>query len=122
MRRRIVLALLVSIASVGTLFSQEEERSPPVSSQDVAILERAKELLPDEAHWNRRDDRNCLPDAKVLSLFCALQKASIEKLGTYDHRRAALQEVRFAIEEVSKGREFEDNKNMFTNFGQRFGP
>ena len=107
MRLRIVLALLATVAAAGTSFGQEEERSPPVSSEDVAILLRAKELLPDEAHWHRHGDRNCLPAAKVLTLFCALHKASVEVLGEYDHRRAALQEVRFAIEEVTKGREFE---------------
>ena len=115
MRLRIVLALLATVAAAGTSFGQEEERSPPVSSEDVAILLRAKELLPDEAHWNRHGDRNCLPDAKVLTLFCALHKASVEVLGEYDHRRAALQEVRFAIEEVTKGREFEHRLMDFNN-------
>jgi hypothetical protein len=48
-------------------------------------------------------------------LFCALQAASIEVLGQYDHRRVALQEVRFAIERVSGGREFEHRLMDFNN-------
>ena len=44
-----------------------------------------------------------------------MQKASIEVLGQYDHRRVALQEVRFAIEEVSGGREFEHRLMDFNN-------
>lgn len=55
------------------------------------------------------------PDAKTLSLFCALKKASIEVIGVYDHRRAAVQNVRFAIEDVTKGREFEHRLMDFNN-------
>jgi hypothetical protein len=50
-----------------------------------------------------------------FSLFCALQKASIDVLGTYDHRRAALQEVRFAVEDATKGREFEHRLMDYNN-------
>jgi len=39
-------------------------------------------------------------------------------LGNYDHRRVALQEVRFAIEEVSGGREFEHRLMDFNNLPQ----
>jgi hypothetical protein len=51
----------------------------------------------------------------TYSLFCALHKSSVEVLGTYDHRRAALQEVRFSIEAVTKGREFEHRLMDFNN-------
>jgi hypothetical protein len=95
-RRRIVLGLLAVVLPLSVSLSQDEDNAPPVSAQDLAILLRAKELLADEAHWNRHDDRNCPPQAKTYSLFCALQKASVEVLGEYEHRRAALQEVRFA--------------------------
>ena len=54
-------------------------------------------------------------DDKAWSLFCALQKASIEVLGKYDHRRVALQEVRFAIEDVTNGREFEHRLMDYNN-------
>jgi hypothetical protein len=92
-----------------------EQRDQPVSTEDVRILDRAIELLPDERHWNRHDTRECPPGAPALSLFCALQAASIEVLGQYDHRRVALQEVRFAIERVSGGREFEHRLMDFNN-------
>jgi hypothetical protein len=115
MRRRIALVLLALFLPLSPSLSQEEDRTPAVSSQDLAILTRAKQLLPDEAHWNRHDDRNCPPEATTYSLFCALHKASIEVLGAYDHRRAALQEVRFSIEAVTKGREFEHRLMDFNN-------
>jgi hypothetical protein len=78
-------------------------------------LKRADEILSDETKWNRKDDRTCRPEDKEWSLFCALEKASIEVLGKYDHRRAALQEVRFAIEDVTQGKEFEHRLMDFNN-------
>ena len=92
-----------------------EDRDQPVSLKDLEILDRASELLSNESVWNRKDTRECPPDAQTLSLFCALQKASVEVLGSYDHRRAALQDVRFAIEDVTKGREFEHRLMDFNN-------
>lgn len=92
-----------------------EDRDQPVSLKDLVILDRASDLLSSESAWNRNDTRECPADAKTLSLFCALQKASIEVIGTYDHRRAALQDVRFAIEDVTKGREFEHRLMDFNN-------
>lgn len=86
-----------------------------MSRDDLRILERADALLATEESWNRHDDRNCPAGQRSLSLFCALQAASVEVLGSYDHRRVALQEVRFAIEEVSGGKEFEHRLMDFNN-------
>jgi hypothetical protein len=95
-----------------------EQRGQPVDEHDLRILDGAAALLADESHWNRHDTRECEAKAATLSLFCALQKASIDVLGKYDHRRVALQEVRFAIEEVSGGREFEHRLMDFNNLPQ----
>jgi len=95
-----------------------EQRDQPVDESDLRILDRAAALLADESHWNRHDNRECDAKATTLSIFCALQKASIEVLGQYDHRRVALQEVRFAIEEVSGGREFEHRLMDFNNLAE----
>jgi hypothetical protein len=80
-------------------------------------LTRAAELLEDESAWNRADDRECADDEATgkRSLFCALQKACIEVLGKYDHRRVALQEVRFAVEDATRGRDFEHRLRDFNN-------
>jgi hypothetical protein len=77
-----------------------ERRDQPVTAEDLRILERADQILASEAQWNRRDTRECGRTDKTWSLFCALQKACIEVLGVYEHRRVALQEVRFAVEEM----------------------
>ena len=94
-----------------------ERRDNSVSEEDVEILAGATRLLVDESGWNRSDDRNCDDDEATgkRSLFCALQKASIEVLGEYNHRRVALQEVRFAIEDVTDGREFAHRLMGFNN-------
>jgi hypothetical protein len=92
-----------------------ERRDQAVTEEDIRILRRADEILADETKWNRNDTRICKPDDKVWSLFCALQKASIEILGDYDHRRVALQEVRFSVEDETKGQEFEHRLRDYNN-------
>lgn len=94
-----------------------ERRDQPVTVADVRILTRAAELLRDESVWNRADDRECADDEATgkRSLFCALQKACIDVLGSYDHRRVALQEVRFAVEDATRGRDFEHRLRDFNN-------
>jgi len=94
-----------------------EQRDQPVTADDVAILVRAEALLSSAAVWNRADDRECQDDEATgkRSLFCALEKACIDVLGSYDHRRVALQEVRFAVEDATRGRDFEHRLRDFNN-------
>ncbi len=92
-----------------------ERRDLPVTAEDLRILDRADAILSDQARWNRQDDRTCTPEDTTWSLFCALQRASVEVLGDYDHRRAALQEVRFAIEAAAPGQEFEHRLRDYNN-------
>lgn len=83
------------------------DRARPADGADLAILERAGEILASPDLWDRHDDRQCADSDTTYSLFCALQKASKEILGAYEHRRTALQEVRFAIEDARPGLEYE---------------
>ncbi len=94
-----------------------ERRDRPVDRDDLRILLRAEALLSDAAGWNRDDDRVCVDDERSgrRSLFCALHRASLEVLAAYEHRRAALQEVRFAIEDATGGRAFEHRLRDFNN-------
>jgi hypothetical protein len=96
---------------------QLEQRDQPVTADDLRILARAQDLLKDDAGWNRQDDRECQDDEASgrRSLFCALQKACIDVLGRYDHRRVALQEVRFAVEDATRGRDFAHRLRDFNN-------
>jgi hypothetical protein len=110
-----------SIALTGTLLAAAvvgiwargqmavESRDQPATADDVRILRWADALLGDASVWNRHDDRVCDDDeaSGKRSLFCALQKADREILGEYQHRNVALQEVRFAIQDATRGRQTE---------------
>jgi hypothetical protein len=100
---------------------QLEQPDQPVTADDVAILARAQALLTTDSVWNRADERECKDDeaSGKRSLFCALQKACIDVLGSYDHRRVALQEVRFAVEDATRGRDFAHRLRDFNNLPER---
>jgi hypothetical protein len=92
-----------------------ERRDQPVTQDDLRILVRASEILSSPSVWNRHDTRECHPADTTWSLFCALEKASRDVLKEYRHREVALQEVRFAIEDVTDGREFEHRLRDYNN-------
>ena len=106
----VVPAVVVGVIIIGGIRQQlrVESREQPVTEADLRILQRAADsLLKDPASWNRHDDRVCSDDEATgkRSLFCALQKADTEVLGTYEHRNVALQEVRFAVEDATRDRQ-----------------
>jgi hypothetical protein len=92
-----------------------ESRSQPVTGEDLRILQRADQILSSPAVWNRKDTRTCKPADRTWSLFCALEKASLDVLGAYRHREVALQEVRFAIEDATRGIQFEHRLMDYNN-------
>ena len=94
-----------------------ERRDRPADDDDLRILHRAVELLRDQSAWNPQDDRVCIDDERNArrSLFCALHQASLDVRGEYDHRRVALQEVRFAIEDATGGQAFEHRLRDYNN-------
>ena len=72
-------------------------------------------MLSSETVWNRKDARICLLEDRTRSLFCALEQAQLDLFGEYRHRAVALQEVRFAIDDVTSGREFEHRLRDYNN-------
>jgi hypothetical protein len=119
MKLVVFLGCLLVLSLAGATFWRLwlERRDQPVTTEDLRILERADALLKDELAWNRNDDRACDDDRATgtFSLFCALETACTEVLGEYDHRRAALQEVRGVVEEATRGRAFEHRLMDFNN-------
>jgi len=120
----LVFTIFLSCSSTGekqvkSQFTQTsaelEKRDQKVSNEDLKILQMAKEILSVESVWNQKDNRKCNQNDRKWSLFCALWTASYEVLDEYQHRRVALQEVRFAIEDVSNGQEFEHRLMDFNN-------
>jgi len=103
---RIALVITVALAACRHGASptppppaDDSDANPAVTDEDRTILARADALLASEAVWNRHDTRDCPAGETRWSLFCALHDATIEVLGRYDHRRAALQQVRFVVDE-----------------------
>lgn len=80
-----------------------EKRDVKVTQIDLDILLKTNALLKDESVWRKDAVRICDESVK-LSLYCALEKASIEMNGKYIHRQPALQEVRFVIDDNYKNR------------------
>jgi hypothetical protein len=105
-----VLAILVGLAALGQAQSvagaqadpcNESYVKPPVAKADVQIAKRARQILDSPKRWNRADTRVCPPGARTFSLYCALEKATDEVSGNFEHRGAAMQEARFIIEDIS---------------------
>ena len=88
---------------------------PPVTQADLEILKRARALLNSELKWNRADNRVCPAEAKTVSLYCALQMATVEMSGKAEHRGAALQEARFVIDEIAADRNYEHRLMNYNN-------
>jgi hypothetical protein len=109
----ILLVFLVG----GLQLLWHERPDQPVTMADLQILERADALLKDESSWNRNDDKQCDDDdtSRRWSLYCAIEAACRDVVGVCEHTRVASQEVRFAIEEVTRGKQFEGRLMGFNN-------
>jgi len=77
----------------------------PVSETDLAIVEKARQILEAQDQRNVNGDRNCDDDlaSSRFSVFCALYVASVEIDGVYRHRRPALQAARDSLWERFPG-------------------
>jgi hypothetical protein len=109
--------VLVVFLAGGLQLLWHERPNQPVTAADLRILERADALLRDEASWNRSDDKQCQDDdtLRKWSLYCAIEAACREVAGSCEHTRVASQEVRFAIEEATRGRQLEGRLMGFNN-------
>ena len=118
----VVAAVAILMCSAGLLAqshsnkeSDDPDARPPVTQADVQIVQRAKKILDSPAKWNRSDTRNCPAEAKTFSLYCALEKATIEVTGNFQHRGAAMQESRFVIDEMAPNRNYHHRLMDYNN-------
>jgi hypothetical protein len=89
---------------------------PPVTENDLHVIARTREILNSADKWNHADSGTCAPDATTFSLLCALQKASTEVNGSFDNRGAAVQEMRFAIDDlVGNAKHYNSRLTDFNN-------
>jgi hypothetical protein len=82
----------------------DADRQLRPTAADAQIISRAINLLPDVASWNKNDNRECPPEQKKLSMFCALMQATTEISGGIHYRQPALQSVREVLNTVDARR------------------
>lgn len=117
MRLLIVLLFFAFTASAqDPKFSGPSDANPPVAEVDLHIVNRAREVLNSPDRWNRADNRKCPPAEETYSLYCALEKATIELTSQFQHRGAVMQQARFAIDEVlAKGNHYHHRLMDYNN-------
>jgi len=81
----------------GLALTWDEGVESPPSQTDLDIFLAARNLLRDEDLWDREDDRDCANDGSLISLYCALARATAAEMGRYQHRQPAMQAVRRVI-------------------------
>jgi hypothetical protein len=98
-------------------FNIDHDPDVPVSETDLRIIRKTKELLKGESLWHKNDDRDCTDDIQEqrYSLFCALQSASIEVEGEYNHRNAIMQKIRHTIVTIYPDKVWEHRLRDFNN-------
>jgi len=88
--RSIVLAFGILVHASSLAGAQTLAGSAPgfvpskeadIGAWDVAIVRRAAAMIASPAQWNRSDKGSCVPDAKTVSLRCALQRAVDDAAG-----------------------------------------
>jgi hypothetical protein len=80
------------------------DKQLPPTADDLKILRRSAELLANTTVWNKADNRQCPPNPKQWSMFCALMQATEEVSGGVHYRQPALQAVRETLNEVGGNR------------------
>jgi len=111
----IALALPMQYIAGQNPGEDSPEVRPPVTKADVQIVKRARKILNSESKWNRADNRICPADAKTFSLYCALEEATKEVTGKFEHRGAAMQEARFVIDDIAPNRKNYNHRLMDYN-------
>lgn len=84
-------------------------------SLDRKIVLRAATILSAESAWNRADNRKCPANAAAWSIYCAMQKATIEVTGGFHHRRPALEVVREIVDTRTEGRPYHHRLMDYNN-------
>jgi len=96
-------------------FELDASREVAPSELDREILVRAAAILSSESAWNRADNRKCPPAATSWSLYCAMERATIEVTGAFHHRRPAMELVRQIVDERSTGRPYHHRLMDYNN-------
>jgi hypothetical protein len=106
-----------NIASTDTSlrFQVDTAKQIPPNALDRAILQRAATIITSDSVWNRADNRKCPATATTWSIYCAVEKASIELAGGFHHRRPAQELVRVIVEERTKDKKYSHRMMDYNN-------
>lgn len=85
------------------------------NSLDKKIIVRAEAILSTEKVWNRADNRKCPQNATSWSIYCAMEKATVEVSGGFHHRRPALELVREVVDQRTAGRQYRHRLMDYNN-------
>jgi hypothetical protein len=96
-------------------FRVDTAREAAPSDLDREIVKRAAVILSSESDWNRADDRRCPSTARTWSIYCAMERATIEVTGAFHHRRPALEVVREIIDQRTTGRNYQHRLMDYNN-------
>ena len=116
MRRAIFIMMFLGAAGLALAQADEgDDLRPPVSKTDLRIIARADRILDSPAKWNRADNRECPAGAKTVSLYCALEQATLDVTGSFEHRGAVMQEARFAIDQIARDNNYQHRLMYYNN-------
>lgn len=116
LRSRILIPLAFALVMHAQgVAGDDSQARPPVTKADLQIVKRAREILNSPAKWNRADTRICPRGAKIFSLYCALEKATDEVSGAFEHRGAAMQEARFVIDTIAPNNNYDHRLMGYNN-------
>ena len=103
------------VESGGLSFDLDASVEVKPNALDTDIVRRAAAILSSDSVWNRADNRKCPPDATTWSIYCAMEKATIEVTGGFHHRRPALEAVRAVVDRRSAGRNYHHRLRDYNN-------
>jgi hypothetical protein len=104
-----------SAGTTAFAFDLDPSQEVRPNALDAAIIRRAAAILSTDAVWNRADDRKCAKTATTWSIYCAMEKATIEITGGFNHRRPALEAVREIVDQRSAGRAYHHRLMDYNN-------
>jgi hypothetical protein len=96
-------------------FEADAAREVAPNALDRAIVRRAATILSSVAVWNRADNRKCPTSETTWSIYCAMERATIDVTGGFAHRRPALEVVRTIVDERSVHRNYNHRLMDYNN-------
>ena len=103
------------VANGAIQFQLSGKQEVPPNAVDREILERAANIITSDEVWNRADDRECPPTATTWSIYCAVERAQLDIVGAFHHRRPAGELVREIVEARTKDRTYQHRMMDYNN-------